>query len=242
MATPAYLGASVGSQAKAAQVNQFLGTHASTYTYTGTSQLSQVTAGTGGVNSNGLWIAQSFTTTGAFSATRVVLTLAVTGVPAPATISVQTSSGGAPSGTIVTGATISLPRDFVTGTAALISLPMAATLAATTTYWIVMNAVGDASNFFTWSKSNQVSGASTSTNGTTWAAQAYGLLYNVYSGTGGALVHTYEDSGAHWTSWAFTATGLVSKLSEYTVAQSANDYVASVRSFTYSNGELQTVA
>ena len=37
-----------------------------------------------------------------------------------------------------------------------------------TTYWVVMKAAGDVSDYYTWLKSTLTSGASTSTNGTTW--------------------------------------------------------------------------
>lgn len=238
MATPNWNGATAGQSTLAGQINQFLGTHASTLAYTGTSQNAQTTAGSGGTNSNGLYLAQSFAASSTYAAARVALTLAVTGTPAPATISIQTNSGSAPSGTAL--ASTALPPGFLSGSAASISIPLPASLVNATTYWIVINAVGDVSNFYTWSKSNQVSGASTSANGSTWAAQAYGFLYNVFSGNSGNLLHTYDDSGARWCTFAYNANGTISSLSEYAVAQNSS-YQQSVRTFNYSGTLLTSI-
>ncbi len=236
MATPNWSGASVGSRPLAGQVNQFLGTHASTFVYTGAEKDNQSSAGSGAVDSNGLYIAQSFTAGSSYTSGRVVLTLALTGTPTPWSLSIQSNSGTAPSGTLLAGP-VSLPPGFVGASAAAVSIPLSAALTNGTKYWIVANAVGDAGDFFAWSKSNQSSGASTSTNGTSWTAQSYGLLFQVWDNTVvQPLVHTFEDSGARWTTLAFNAQGTPSELSEYTVSQAANDYVQSVRSFTYTNG------
>lgn len=242
MATPNWNGATAGQPTLAGQINQFLGTHSSTFAYTGTSQFAQTTAGTGGTNTNGLYLAQSFVTgASAVTVSRVALTLSVTGTPPPATVSIQTNTGAAPSGTVVGAATL-LPPTFVTGSATSISIPISAALGATTTYWIVVNAVGDVSNFFTWFKSNQTSGASTSPTVAVWTAQTYGFLYNIFSGTTGALLHTWEDSGARWTTFTYTAQSVPSNLQEYTTAQGTAQYVSSSRAFTYSNGLLTSIA
>lgn len=241
MATPAWIGASTGQPPLSAQINQFLGTHAATMVYTGAQQDHQASAGSGAANSNGLYIAQSVTAGSSYTGGRVVLTLAVTGTPTPWSLSIQSNSGAAPSGTVL-GGPVSLPPGFVTGSAAAVSIPVSAALTNGTKYWIVANAAGDAGDFFAWSKSNQASGASTSTNGVTWAAQTYGLLFQVWDNTlVQPLVHTLEDSGARWTTWAFTTQSAPSKLSEYTVSQAAADYVQSVRSFGYTNGLLTSV-
>lgn len=238
MTTPAWNGATAGQPTLAAQINQFFGTHPSTLVYTGTSQNSQTTAGSGGTNSNSLYIAQSFVASSTYAAARVALTLAVTGTPSPATISIQTNSGSAPSGTAL--GTTALPPGFLSGSATAISIPLPASLTNATTYWIVINAVGDVSNFYTWSKSNQVTGTSTSTNGTTWTAQAYGSLYNVFSGNTGNLLHSYDDSGVRWCTYAYNANGTISSLSEYAVAQGSS-YQQSVRTFNYSGTLLTSI-
>jgi hypothetical protein len=113
---------------------------------------------------------------------------------------------------------------------------------ASTTYWIVTTAVGDPSDLYSWSKSNQVSGASTSANGSTWTAQAYGLLYQVYDqSASGNLTHTWEDSGARWTGLTYNASNQITGLAEYTVAQ-ASGYIEANRTLTYTSGSLTGVA
>lgn len=238
---PSWLGATSGQGAQAGQINQFLGAHAVTYLYAATQCAAQSTAGSGSVNSNSLWIAQSFATaSGQTAVGRVVLTLAVTGSPSPLTVSLYASSGGAPTGSALVST--SVPKEFLTGSATALSIPLPATVTASTTYWIVTTAVGDASDLYSWSKSNQTSGASTSTNGTSWSAQTYGLLYQVYDqSASGALTHAWEDSGARWTGFGYNALSEITALREYTVAQSSG-YVESNRTLSYSSGILTGVA
>jgi hypothetical protein len=240
MATPAWIGATPSSPPLAAQVNQFLTTHAITYLYSGAYGGGQTTLGSGGVNSNGLYIAQSFTAAATYSLGRVVLGFnTVTGTPtAPTTISIQTSTGGAPSGTALISTTV--PPQFL---ASNVSIPVPCALASGTVYWIVLAAVGDASNFATWLKSNQTSGASTSTNGTSWTAQAYGLYYALWDQSAFLpLAHTWEDGGARWTSELYTGVNELSSLQECTVAQGSGQYVSSSRALTYSGSNLISVA
>jgi len=238
---PSWLGATSGQGAQAGQVNQFLGTHAITYLYAGVQRAAQSTAGSGAVNSNSLWIAQSFATaSGQTAIGRAVLTLAVTASPAPLTVGLYANSAGAPTGSALVSA--SVPKEFLTGSATALSIPLPATVTASTTYWIVTTAVGDPSNLYSWSKSNQTSGASTSANGTTWAAQTYGLLYQVYDQTvSGGLAHTFEDSGARWTGLTYNASSLPTKSQEYTVAQSSG-YIQANRTLSYSGTSLTGVA
>lgn len=240
MTTPNWIGATPNQPQLAAQVNQFLGTHAVTYLYTGVQQGGHATLGTGGVNSNGLYIAQSFTAGSSFSLGRIVLDFStVTGTPAgPATISIQTSSGGAPSGTAL--ATVTVPPAYLSG---VVSVPLPCALVNGTGYWIVLSAVGDASDFVTWLKSNQTSGASTSTNGSSWTAQTYGLYYSYWDQSAvPPLAHTWEDAGARWTAWAENGNNQPTALQEYTVAQGSGQYVYSSRSLSYSGTNLVSVS
>lgn len=242
MATPAWLAATAGQSALAGQVNQFLGTHAITYVYTGIQQASQSTAGSGGPNSDSLWIAQSFATAaGQTTVGYAVVTADFTGSPSPWTFSIQASSGGAPSGTALVSA--ALPKEFLTGSPAAQAVMLPVTgLTASTTYWIVAQAVGDGSDFFTWSKSNQTSGASTSTNGTSWSTQTYGLLFKVFDQSPVTpLAGTWEDSGARWTALAYTSSQLTG-IEEYTVGQAVNGYTVSSRALSYTSGKLTGVA
>lgn len=240
MATPNWIGATVAQPPLAAQVDQFLGTHAITYLYTGASGGGQTTLGSGSVNSNGLYIAQSFTAVANYNLGRVVLAFStVTGSPTvPTTVSIQTSSGGAPSGTALVTTTV--PPQFLVSN---VSIPVPCALTSGAVYWIVLAAVGDGSDYVSWLKTNQTSGASTSTNGTSWTAQTYGLYYAVWDQeTFLPLTHTWEDGGARWTAELYTGVNELSSLREYTVAQGAGQYVSSSRALTYSGTSLVSVA
>src|SRR5580658_4200768 len=107
MATPSWKAATAGQPPLAAQINQFVGTHAATFVYTGASFASQVTAGSGAVDSNGLYVAQSFTTGASTTAIgRILLTVAVTGSPAPLTLTIEANSARPPSGTALVSTTV----------------------------------------------------------------------------------------------------------------------------------------
>src|SRR6185312_13320856 len=166
MAAPAWIAATSGQPPRAAHVDQYLVSHAATYLYAGTQQGGQTTLGSGSAATNGLFLAQSFTAGSNFSLGRAVLYLALTGLPATTTVSIQTSTGSAPTGTALVSTT--LPPAMVPASAATVSVPLPCSLASGTAYWIVVAVAGDASDFYAWSKSNQVTGASTSTNGTSW--------------------------------------------------------------------------
>ncbi len=240
MATPAWIGATPGQLPLANQINQFLGTHASTFVYTGTSQGSSTTLAGTATNSNGLYIAQAFTPGSNQTVQRWIFTLAVTGSPGPLTVTIRPDNAGAPSATILS--TTLIPNAFVPGAAGQVSVPTAQTaLTSGTQYWFVFSAVGDVSNFYAVSRTTAGSGASTSANGTSWAAQAYGLYYNRFDTSVIApLVHTYEDTGARWTTLGTNANTSASKLSEYNVTQNSG-FFQSVRSFTYSGADLTGV-
>lgn len=230
-------GASTGQPGQAGQINQFLGTHAVTYIYNAPSFAIQNTPGTGSVASNGLWLAQSFTTGSTTAMGRIAVTLAVTGSPAPMTLGLYADASGAPSGSALV--TITIPAPAVPGSAAYTGYPLPyAPLAASSTYWLVTSPVGDATDFYAWSQSNQTSGASTSTDGTAWTAQPYGLAFGVYTAAAsGPVIGTFEDGGARWTKLGLdTATGMPTGLGEYTAAQGPGQYVYATRAFTYAAG------
>lgn len=242
MSAPAYLAATAGQALKAVHVNQFLGPHPATYLYPGASQVAQTTLGSGTVTSTSLYIAQKFTTSSAFALGRVVLSLAVTGTPVPTTISIQANSGSAPSGTPLVSTV--LPYQAGPASAGTVSIPLPASLSASTTYWIVASVAGDASDYFAYSKSNQTSGVSTSTNGTSWTAQSYGIYFAAFDQSiGNAMpVHTWADSGARWVTLAYNTALQPTSIQEYTAGQSATGYLYSSRALTYASGALTTVA
>lgn len=241
MATPAWIGATSGQPPLANQINQFLGAHASTFVYTGTSQGSSTTLAGTATNSNGLYIAQQFTPGSNQTVGRWILTLAVTGSPGPLTMTMQTDTAGHPSAVI--SSTTLIPNAFVPGAAGQLSVPIAPTSwNSGSTYWLVFNAVGDVSNFYAISRTTAASGASTSANGTSWTGQAYGLYYQRFdTSVVPPLAHTYEDTGARWTTVGRNANTTVNKLSEYNVAQNAG-FFQSVRSFAYTGADLTGVS
>jgi hypothetical protein len=248
--TPTWLAATSGQAGQAGQVNQFLGTHAATYLYAGTLQASQATAGAASVSTNGLYLAQKFTTGAAQTATGYVAipltTTTVSGASlAPTTVSLCADNAGAP-GTVLVAATVTCEYANLAsgGTATVfVIVPLPATgLTPATAYWITVAAAGNVSNSYTWYKSNQVTGASTSPDGTTWTTQSYGFEYKVYDqAVSGQLTCTWQDAGARWT--AFTYSGLqTATLAEYTAGQTAAGYVQSYRTLTYSGTWLTGVA
>ena len=251
-ATPAWQAATSGQAPKAAHINQFLGVHTFQNLYSGVLKESQTTAGSSSTASNGLYIAQQFTT--AVGQTTVgyvsipLTTTTTSGVNlATTTISLYTDNAGAP-GTTILGSTVLTAEyaNFASGGTATVNvlypLPISG-LTASTAYWLVTAPAGTSGNKYTWYQSNQVSGASTSPDGTTWTAQAYGLLYKVYDQTAsGLLTATWEDSGDRWTVNTYTALDQISTYAEYTAGQTASGYAMSTRTMTYSNSFLTQVA
>lgn len=241
MPTPTWLGATTDSAGQAGQVNQFLAAHAITYLYQGVQRSASMTTSGGSVNSNTAWLAQSFTTaTGQTVTGYVLLYMAVTGSPSPRQVTLQTDNAGAPSGTILAAA--SVPKEFLGGFAwTPVPLP-AAGLSASTRYWIVAQQTGDSGNHFSWAQTTAGSGASTSPDGTTWTAAAYGFTYQVFDQTPNLpLAGTWEDSGARWT-WLTYTSGLITGTQEYTQGQIANGYTAAKRVLSYSGTLLTGVA
>jgi hypothetical protein len=239
MATPAWLAATVGQPAKAGQCNQFLGAHSVTYLYQGGLHDSQTTPGSGGVAANGIYMAQKFTTGSSQGAVGYAAATISTsgGAGTTMTLSVYASSGGAPTGSPLIS--VAASYDYVTFAPASVVFPLPiGGLSPSTAYFLVASPSG---TNFPWGKSNQVTGAYTSTNGTSWTAQAYGLLYQIYDQAAtGPLTCTWEDAGARWT-WLQTTSGQITELSEFTTAQNSG-YLQSDRTLVYSGSTLIGVA
>jgi len=235
-ATPNWQGATANNPGLAAQANQFLGSHASTILYQGALQDNQLTVGSGSATTNGSYLAQKFTTTVGQTTVGVVgIRLLNTTSPAPTTLSVYASAAGAPTGSPLV--TTAITPEYVSFAPTVIIVPVPiSTLTASTVYFLVTSPAGTSgSACFSWNKSNQVTGAYTSTNGTTWTSQAYGLVYEIFDQTVvGNFTSTWEDNGARWTWLNYNAAGAISQLTEYTTAQ-ASSYIQSNRNLTYSN-------
>lgn len=252
-AIPTWLGATAGQAPQSGQVNQLLGAHTTQYLYAGTLKANSTVDGGAHTNSNSQWMAQSFATSaGQTTIGYVVIPLtsftASGGTLGPTTLSLYANSGGAPTGAALVTTTVTTEYAFAVsgGTFATdVFYPLPITgLTASTTYWLVTTPVGGSTPHYGWQRSTAVSGASTSANGTTWAAQAYGFRYQIFDqvSTGTNVLMTWEDSGARWTQSTFNATtGLLTTYAEYTVAQGSSQYVQGYRTMTYSNGSLTKV-
>lgn len=246
--TNTWLGATSGQTPLAAQPNAFLGIHATQYGYAGAQIASQTTAGSGGTASNGLWIAQSFTTgVGQTSISRIKMGLSANSnlgsQLGPMTVGIYANSAGAPTGSALL--TVQATAEYVSPAPALVMFPMPLTgLTASTQYWIVSQPAGGVSFQYTWNKSNQTSGTSTSTNGTSWTAQTYGSIFQVFDQTiTGSLEYLWVDNGARWVLFYYsgpTAGTELINVAEYTTSQNGG-YQQGFRTLGYVNGILQGV-
>ena len=247
MATPNWLAATSGQLPKAAQVNQLLGTHNVLPLYPALRKANQSTAGSGTTQTNGLYIAQSFTTAvGQTQIGYVVLTVSTTGgftgLLPPTTLTLRPNNAGAPSSTILGSTTVA--SEYVAAGPATSIIPMPVSgLTASTTYWLVLSATGDSTHHFNWSKSNQTSGTSTSPDGTTWTAQTYGSLYEVWDQTisGFNVILTWEDSGNRWVWLDYNGNGTLNKIAEFTAGQTTTGYMQSFRTLAYTGTTITTV-
>lgn len=252
MPTPAWTAATAGQPPLAAQITQLLGTHAFTPLYAGVQQAAGSATTTTATAGNGLWLAQSFTTGASQTAIGYVATTFNSQVSSgsnlgPATLALYANSGGAPSGSALASVTISTEYAYSAsggGTSPnYIVTPLPVTgLSPATTYWLVAPAVGGSTYHYHWYRSSAASGASTSTNGTSWTAQTYGFCYQVYDQTAsGLLTATWEDAGARWCAYTYTSANQVSTLAEYTAGQTSGSYVQSYRTAAYTSGLLTGV-
>lgn len=244
MTTPSWLAAAAAQPAQAGQINQFLGAHASTLLYAGVVQSAQTTAGTGSTATFGTYIAQMFTTGSSQTKIGYVTCRLTTTSPVPTTtlqVSIYATSGGVPTGSPL--ATVTAAPEYVNFAPAFVVLPMPLTVTPSTVYAIVTAPSGNSgTQDITWGRSNQTSGALTSTNGTTWTAQTYGLEYQVFDQTAtGKLTCTWEDSGARWCWFNYASNGQVSQVTEYTAAQGGG-YLQSNRAFTYTSNQLTSIS
>lgn len=238
MAVPAWQAPVSGSQALAGHVNQLLGAHPASFLYAGSLQAS-ASGGSGNWPSNGLWLAQQFTTGSSQTAVGyVTFPTTVTGSPPPWSLSLQASSGGVPSGTPL--ASVSFPRELAAGQVTAL-LPCAVTPG--TQYWLVGQPTGDPGDYFSWARSSAGTGALTAPDGVTWTGQAFGLRYSVYDqSVTGPLVGIVEDAGSRFTLLSWSASAGPATVQEFTSGQTAAGYAESARTLSYSGSMLTGAA
>lgn len=243
ISTPTWQSATAGSLPQASQVNQLLGTHTSTTVMTGT-QTVIFSGGTGNINSNAQYMAQTFTsavgqTTLGYVAIQIVPTVGTGATLSPMNVSLYANSAGAPTGSALVTTTVTAEYTNSAPLDVIVPLPYNS-LVASTQYWIVTTPTNNGAQHYSWNKSSQVSGCSTSANGTTWAAQAFGLRIQVFDRTAlSPVVAQWDDNGARWVWTNYTNFGgKLSQLAEYTAGQTTAGYTQSFRNLFYTTGLL----
>lgn len=247
MTTPTWSAAVTGQPTAAGGVDQFLGTHAITWLYTGARFLDSSAGSAGsGLTTLSEYIDLPFTMPSSPAQTvlaRVELYYSFTGTPPDVTFTVQTDNGsGQPSGTVLQ--TIVVPADFWLAQLGVgwLSIPIALTgLTAGTKYHLVSQPAGTAGNIVTFSNTSTIptgfAAVNTSTNGTSWTAGSTTLRIGLINGNTGSAVHSWEDSGARWTTLTpGPVPPLPAHLLEYTAGSATQ--IRSTRTFSYSNGLL----
>lgn len=249
---PTWQAATVNSQGNAGHVNQFLGTHKASVLYSGVVQASQTT-GNGVFNSSqNTWLSQTFTTTSTQTTVgSVSLQInAVGGSPTlvlipPITIGIYATTAGShlPTGAALTSTMVNSNYIYTSSFFVFIPLPVTG-LSVSTTYAIVTQPVGTATNYYAWQHSNQTSGAATSPDGVTWTAQSFGFMYKVsdLSVVGNNIQAFFEDSGARTMQFTYNSSGMVTGIIESTNGQTSTTYLRSSRTLSYSNGLLTGAA
>lgn len=250
MATAPWLAASAGYKPQPGQINQLLGAHTSSWIYTGNTVQAAEETGSGlYVSTASQYVAQSFVTAAAQTTVGVVYLQisAVGGSPitatiTPLTVSLYASSAGEPAGAPL--ATGSVGEVGVYSGAFWLPVPVAASgLAPSTVYWIVISPAGTSIAYYAWQCSNQTSGASLSSNGTSWSGEAYGLMYQVHDQTGTIWPPRFllDDNGARTTAFTYNSAGQLATITEQVVTQSGG-VLYSQRTLTYSGTTLIGVA
>ena len=249
--TPIWQGASPGFAANAGHVNQFLGTHSASFVLAGATLQSSQTTGVSGqaafTDSATYYISQTIVTT-ANQTTIGSLGLQINvigGSPslnlvAPLTISLYADLLGEPTGSPL--ATTSISGQYVYSSSFWVQVPLVVSgLTPLTSYHIVTSLVGNSNHYYAWQRSNQITGAALSTNGTTWVNQSYGMMYQVYDQSGtGAVTFVYDDGGARWLRFTYNTNGSIATITEHTNAQSGSS-LDSLATLAYTNGLLTSL-
>lgn len=230
MTVPTWAAALPGNTAYAGQVNQFLGTHSTQYAYAGTAGPGSYTGTTGSpVSLRTQSLAQTFTSAGSTIGS-IQIYLDHSGAGADVTVSLQTTSGGVPSGTIISALTLPAEWSYLSGYAGIV-LPFWATVSASTLYAIVIqtaaNQTMSTADYMTWYENTELSsGAYYLTPGGSWTAiSGKSFYYVVYSQpspvSSGIFAGTVEDAGARVTCCFDAFNGVYPYFYEYTAAPSS---------------------
>lgn len=247
---PTWLGATTGLQTNAGSVDQFLGTHAAVFIYSGSAIQAQESTGSSVYTSTAsTYLAQSFNTgSGQTTMGQVALQIStvggspVTATITPLTVSLYAASLGLPTGSPL--ATATMAEQAVYGAPFWVPIVIFLTgLTPSASYMIVVEAAGSGGAYYVWQRSDQTSGALTSPDGVTWTGQPYGFMYQVYDSAGNVppVQSIVEDNGARTTSLTYDAQMRLTGIIEQTVTQGGGSLVSS-RTLSYSGNSLTGVS
>lgn len=249
MATPTWRAASARRRGDAGLITQFLGTHSAQWVYAdpGPVQTQQATGTAVYQSLESGYVAQTITTGSAQIAIgRVALQIStvggslVTATISPLQVSLYAASSGLPVGDPIASAQLAEP--YVYQSPFWLPVPLLATgLSPSSIYVLVVTGPGTSSAYYAWQRSNQGNGAATSTDGVSWTAQPYGLMWQTYGTTvGGQVQSIVSDDGARITEFTYSGTTLTG-IAEYTIAQDGSTLVSN-RTLAYAaNGMLTGV-
>lgn len=249
--TPTWQAASASFGANAGHVNQFLASHSSTFVYNGNTLRSQQATGTAVYSDTYTqMLSTSFVTTSTQTTIGSVNAQLSTvgGSPTlplinPITFSIYADQGGLPIGSALVSNTVS--NNYVYSSPFWVTIPLpVGGLASLTTYHIVATMVGNASHYYVWQRSNQGGGAATSVNGgSTWVAQTYGLMYQIFDQTNTGLIqYIYEDGGARTIQLGYNSLNMPTQITEFTQAQATSGYLQGTQNINYTNGYVTGVS
>lgn len=248
--TPVWQAASPTYGSNAGHINQFFGLHASQLIYSGGAlQDKQATGAALYQASYTSWFSQSFTTTtNQTTISSVQLQMSTVGgsptLPLinAVMISIYADQGGTPTGSPLVSNVLS--NNYVYSSPFWVTVPLPLiNLTPLTEYHIVIQQVGSSSHYYALQQSNRIGGAATSSNGTSWTNQNYGLMYQIFDGTGvGKLQFIYEDGGARWVQFSYNSQNMPTQITEYTTAQSPTGYLQATRTLNYTTGILTGVS
>lgn len=250
--TPSWQAASTNYAGNAVHVNQFLGTHTSEFIYSGTIQDSQSTGNSVYSSTQGNYLAQTFTTaTNQTAVGSLQLQVSTIGgsptseLISPLVVGIYATAGNTPTGSPLAYTEILSLYVYSSPFWVTVPLPVVG-LTGGTKYAIVTGSVGTSSHYYVWQHSNQVSGASTSTNsGVSWTANNYGFMYRVSDnsvGSGSSLpIFVYDDNGNRWTKFSYNSNGTLATVSGRTLAQNGT-FLTFSSTLTYTNGLVTGVS
>lgn len=249
---PTYKVAVVGQPGNAGMVNQFLGAHDAALIYSSSVlQSSQTTGSAVYTTTAGQYVSQSFTTTSSqtqvgqiWLQVSVVNGSAISDNVGPLMVSIYADFAGRPTGSPL--ATTSLSETIIYASSFWVVFPIAASgLSPGTTYHIVTSPIGDSTHYYVWQRSNQTSGASTTSDFLTWTDQAYGLMYQVYDQTAnsdGLLNYIILDGGSRWVKYTYNTDRLISTVTEYVIDQTGTGNFTTTHTLSYTNARLTGIS